>query len=84
MDPEEEQLELLQEQLERRRRRGAEDLAKIVNQGRHPVYSTFEVTSTSDRVYTVQLIDEEGTVCAEVEKTLYVRRKNQAEPEAKP
>ena len=55
MDPEEEQLELLQEQLERRRKRGAQDLAKIVNQGRHPVYSTFEVISTSDRVYTVHI-----------------------------
>jgi len=49
------QVDILQEQIDRRRRRGTEDLAKIVNQGRHPVYSTFEVTSTSERVYTVQI-----------------------------
>jgi len=48
-------LELLQEQIERRRKRGTEDLAKIVNRGHHPVYSTFEVTSTSDRLYTVNI-----------------------------
>ena len=50
-----EQVDLLQEQIERRRKRGLEDLAKIVNQGQHPVYSTFEVTSTSERVYTVHM-----------------------------
>ncbi len=47
--------ELLKEQIERRRKRGEEDLARIVNQGQHPVYSTFEVTSTSERVYTVHV-----------------------------
>ena len=52
---EEQQMEMLQEQIERRRQRGLEELARIVNQGRHPVYSTFEVTSTSERVYTVQV-----------------------------
>jgi len=52
---EEEQSELLQEQIERRRKRGLEELAKVVNRGRHPVYSTFEVTSASERVYTVQI-----------------------------
>lgn len=48
-------LDLLQEQIERRRKRGAEELAKIVNRGRHPVYSTFEVTSASEQTYTVQI-----------------------------
>ena len=52
---EDRQPELLQEQIERRRKRGIEELAKIVNRGRHPVYSTFEVTSTSEQAYTVQI-----------------------------
>ncbi len=47
--------ELLQEQLDRRRKRGLEELARIANQGQHPVYSTFEVTSTSERTYTVKI-----------------------------
>ena len=51
----EEQFDLLQEQLDRRRRRGMEEIARIVNQGQHPVYSTFQVTSTSKRTYTVQI-----------------------------
>ncbi|RLC79534.1 MAG: hypothetical protein DRI81_05225 [Chloroflexi bacterium] len=55
MSQTEEQAKLLQEQIERRRKRGKEGLAKIVNQGQHPVYSTFEVSSTSDRVYTIRI-----------------------------
>ncbi len=51
----EEQFDLLQEQLDRRRKRGMEEISKIVNQGQHPVYSTFQVTSTSKRTYTVQI-----------------------------
>ncbi len=51
----ERQMDLLQEQIERRRKRGLEEIAKIVNRGRHPVYSTFEVTSASKRTYTVQI-----------------------------
>ncbi|MBN1955253.1 MAG: DEAD/DEAH box helicase [Anaerolineae bacterium] len=51
----EEDNSLLQEQIDRRRKRGMEELARVVNRGRHPVYSTFEVTSTSERVYTVQI-----------------------------
>ncbi len=51
----EEQFDLLQEQLDRRRKRGMEEIAKIVNQGQHPVYSMFQVTSTSKRAYTVQI-----------------------------
>jgi len=47
--------DLLQEQIDRRRKRGQTELVKIVNQGQHPVYSTFEVTSASERVYTVQI-----------------------------
>ena len=37
MDQHEQQIDLLQEQIERRRKRGLEELAKIVNRGRHPV-----------------------------------------------
>ncbi|MCP4536749.1 MAG: DEAD/DEAH box helicase family protein [Chloroflexi bacterium] len=51
----EQKSEMLQEQIKRRRKRGKEEMAKIVNQGRHSVYSTFEVTSTSERIYTVQV-----------------------------
>ncbi|MDY7076129.1 MAG: SNF2-related protein [Chloroflexota bacterium] len=55
MSQTQQQNDMLQEQIKRRRKRGKEELAKIVNQGQHPVYSTFEVTSTSERVYTVQV-----------------------------
>ena len=55
MNHDDEQQELLQEQIERRRKRGLEELTKIVNRGRHPVYSTFEVDSISERAYTVQI-----------------------------
>jgi superfamily II DNA or RNA helicase len=55
MNHSDEQQELLQEQIKRRRKRGLEELTKIVNRGRHPVYSTFEVASTSERAYTVQI-----------------------------
>lgn len=55
MDQTKQQTDMLQVQIERRRKRGKEELVKIVNQGQHPVYSTFEVTSTSERVYTVQI-----------------------------
>ncbi|MEE9616854.1 MAG: DEAD/DEAH box helicase [Anaerolineae bacterium] len=55
MNQTKQQTDMLQEQINRRRKRGKEELVKIVNQGRHPVYSTFEVSSTSERVYTVQI-----------------------------
>jgi superfamily II DNA or RNA helicase len=55
MNQTQQQIDMLQEQIERRRKRGTEELVKIVNQGQHPVYSTFQVTSASERVYTVQI-----------------------------
>jgi len=33
-----------------------------------------------DRVYTVRLVDEDGVACAEVEKTIYVRRADRGAP----
>ncbi len=45
----------VQEQIERRRKRAAEDIAAIENQGQHTVYSTFEVTSQSKQTYRVQI-----------------------------
>lgn len=49
------QEDLLREQIERRRRRGTEEITRIVNKGAHPVYSQFEVVSTSGRPYSVQI-----------------------------
>ena len=49
------QYDLFQEQIDRRRKRGDEEIVKITNKGKHPVYSAFEVISTSDRPYTVQI-----------------------------
>mgnify|MGYP002623147667 CR=1 FL=1 len=49
--------EMIQEQIERRRKRGQEDLKRIINQGGHPIYSLFEVTSTSGQTYRVRIHD---------------------------
>lgn len=35
-----------------------------------------ESARSVDRVYTVQLVDGQGTVCAEVDKTVYIRRRD--------
>ncbi|MCP5088573.1 MAG: DEAD/DEAH box helicase, partial [Rhodobacteraceae bacterium] len=45
----------VQNQIERRRKRAAEDIAAIENRGRHPVYSPFDVTSQSKQTYRVQI-----------------------------
>jgi len=49
--------ELNQEQIqiERRRKRAREEIVKVVDRGRHPVYSAFEITSLSGRTYQVQI-----------------------------
>ena len=49
------QYDLFQEQIDRRRKRGDEEIVKITNKGKHPVYSAFEVISKSDRPYTAQI-----------------------------
>lgn len=52
-------MEMIQQQIERRRKRGAEELKRIINRGHHPIYSTFEVTSVSGRTYRVRIHDLE-------------------------
>lgn len=58
-------MDMIEQQIERRRKRGKEDLKRIVNRGHHPVYSTFEVTSTSGRTYRVRIhdLDERHNTC---------------------
>jgi len=55
MDQTQRQTDMLQEQIERRRQRGLEEITRITNRGDHPVFSTFEVTSVSGRTYRVQV-----------------------------
>ncbi|HET7087955.1 MAG TPA: SNF2-related protein, partial [Anaerolineae bacterium] len=45
----------IQKQIERRRQRALEEIAKVRNKGNHPVFSLFEVTSTSGRAYHVEI-----------------------------
>jgi acyl-coenzyme A thioesterase PaaI-like protein len=42
------------------------------------IRATLERERSMDRVYTVRLVDREGMVCAEIEKTVYVRRQEPA------
>ena len=44
-----------QTQIDRRRERAATDIARVVNRGGHVAFSTFDVTSTTDRTYRVQI-----------------------------
>ncbi len=45
----------IQTQIDRRRKRAAEDILAIDNQGQHAVYSTFAVTSQSKQTYRVRI-----------------------------
>jgi superfamily II DNA or RNA helicase len=45
----------IQTQIERRRQRAKEEIARLVNCGSHIAFSEFEVTSTSKRTYHVQI-----------------------------
>ena len=45
----------IKDQIERRRQRALEDITKIVNKGNHHLFSLFEVTSVSGRVYRVEI-----------------------------
>jgi len=51
----EEPYDPIQTQIKRRRQRAKEDIARIVNRGRHVAFSDFDVTSTSGRTYRVQI-----------------------------
>ena len=42
-------------QIERRQQRAREEITKVVNQGNHPLFSLFEVTSLSGRTYRVEI-----------------------------
>jgi acyl-coenzyme A thioesterase PaaI-like protein len=42
------------------------------------IRTAMETERSIDRVYTVRLTDEQGVVCAEVEKVIYFRRKSPA------
>jgi SNF2 family DNA or RNA helicase len=55
----------IQEQIERRRERARAEILKIVNKGNHPVFSLFEVSSVSKRVYRVEIrsLDELQNSC---------------------
>ncbi len=46
---------LAQEQLERRRQRALEEIARVTHLGGHPIFSSFEVSSVSGRRYRVQI-----------------------------
>ncbi len=52
-------MEMIEQQIERRRKRGGEELNRVKNRGHHPIYSTFEVTSLSGRIYRVRIRDLE-------------------------
>ncbi|MBS1253406.1 MAG: Replicative DNA helicase [Anaerolineales bacterium] len=52
-------MDMIQQQIERRRKRGKGELKRIVNKGHHPIYSTFEITSVSGRTYRVRIHDLE-------------------------
>jgi len=56
----------LQEQIERRRQRGLEEITKVVNLGTHPVFSAFAVTSKSGQTYRVEIrsLTELQNACA--------------------
>ncbi|MGD8791669.1 MAG: DEAD/DEAH box helicase, partial [Anaerolineae bacterium] len=44
-----------QTQIERRRERARTDIARVVNRGGHVAFSTYDVTSTSEQTYRVQI-----------------------------
>ena len=45
----------IREQIERRRQRALEEITRVVNQGEHPIFSTFAVTSQSEQTYQVEV-----------------------------
>lgn len=45
----------VEEQIVRRRQRALEEITKVVNKGKHPLFSTFEVSSKSGQTYRVEV-----------------------------
>lgn len=68
---------------------------RFLKPGRSTLYATFvlneaeleriralaEEAPSIDRVYTVELVDGAGTVCAHIEKTLYIKKKPESNPQ---
>jgi hypothetical protein len=46
---------LRETQIERRQQRAREEITKVANQGNHPLFSLFEVTSVSGHTYRVEI-----------------------------
>ncbi len=55
----------IREQIKRRQQRALEEITRVVNKGHHPLFSLFEVTSISGRVYHVDIrsLDELHNTC---------------------
>ncbi|MBI4768862.1 MAG: hypothetical protein HY784_00225 [Chloroflexi bacterium] len=64
----------IQKQIDRRRQRALEEITKVANKGRHPLFSTFEVSSTSGQTYRVDVrsLDElqNSCTCADYKSNL--------------
>lgn len=56
----------IEKQIERRRQRALEEVVRITNRGRHPLFSPFDVVSISGRTYhvTIRSLDERRNTCA--------------------
>ena len=55
----------MQVQIERRRQRALEEIVRVSNRGRHPLFSSFDVVSISGRTYnvTIRSLDEQRNSC---------------------
>ncbi len=55
----------IQTQIERRQQRALEEIVRVTNRGRHPLFSPFDVVSVSGRTYrvTIRSLDERRNSC---------------------
>ncbi|MBI4786739.1 MAG: DEAD/DEAH box helicase [Chloroflexi bacterium] len=55
----------MQTQIERRQQRALEEIVRVTNRGRHPLFSPFDVVSISGRTYrvTIRSLDERRNTC---------------------
>jgi superfamily II DNA or RNA helicase len=55
----------IQTQIERRQQRALEEIIRVTNRGRHPLFSPFDVASISGRTYcvTIRSLDERRNTC---------------------